>query len=182
MTCEHRHVIFHGRGNPVGEEGERYSCHECGAEGTVDQTKNVIWAPTPDSLAPDKKAWDERNKAELKLAQEKVLAERKELREQYGELYDKVTQLLNQRDMMGLSFEEHVENYEAEVGTILPRLMFCKGMEDVQIVVYEEFCRWFGVGGLEPNAGRIDDYKEVAQEIWAATTDYWAFKDLHTCK
>src|SRR5690606_37305717 len=57
----------------------------------------------------------------------------------------------------GVAFEENTDEYEAEVGTILPRLRSCASADDVQRVVHEEFCRWFGAdqaGSLEKDRRR----------------------------
>lgn len=94
---------------------------------------------------------------------EKILAERRALRREYGELYDRVSQLLFNWDSIGINFEYNTDEYEPEVGTILPRLRSCACAEDVQQVVYKELCRWFDVedAGLydNPQYSKCDDAK-----------------------
>jgi hypothetical protein len=62
-----------------------------------------------------------------------------------------------------INFVENTDEYEQEVGTILPRLASCGTQADVRRVVYEEFARWFGVDTCGPESR----YDEVATEIWA---------------
>ncbi|HEX3251657.1 MAG TPA: hypothetical protein VHS05_19635 [Pyrinomonadaceae bacterium] len=71
---------------------------------------------------------------------EKIQARRKALRREYGELYDRLSRLLFERDPIGINFEHNTDEYEPEVDTILPRLHSCTGPEDVRRVVHEEFC------------------------------------------
>jgi hypothetical protein len=44
----------------------------------------------------------------------------------------------------------------------MPRLASAKVIEEVQTIVYEEFCRWFGVVEAGPREG----YGEVSAKIW----------------
>jgi hypothetical protein len=64
---------------------------------------------------------------------------------------------------MGINFEDNTDEYDPEVGTILPRLRDCRSPEQVRRVTYEEFLRWFG-GGV----GDEQKYGAIAQEIWDA--------------
>jgi hypothetical protein len=94
---------------------------------------------------------------------EKIQAERKSLRREYGELHDRLSRLLFKWDPIGINFEDNTDEYEPEVDTILPRLRSCGSAEDVQRVVYEEFCRWF-----DPDqAGPLEAYERIGREIWA---------------
>ena len=94
---------------------------------------------------------------------EKIQAKRRALRREYGELYDRVSRLLFSWDPIGINFEDNTDEYEPEVDTILPRLRACGGAEDVQLVVYEEFCRWFTV----EDAGPLERYEQIGGDIWA---------------
>jgi hypothetical protein len=94
---------------------------------------------------------------------EEILAERKRLRAQYRALYDDVASLLFRCDPIGINFESNTDEYEPEVGTILPRLRSCRSADDVRRVVHEEFVRWF-----DPLiAGSEEQYSQIAMEIWA---------------
>jgi hypothetical protein len=94
---------------------------------------------------------------------EKIQAERKALRREYGELYDRLSRLLFKWDPIGINFEENTDEYEPEVGTILPRLRSCATADDVQKVVHDEFCRWFDAD----QAGPLESYERIGRDIWA---------------
>ena len=63
---------------------------------------------------------------------------------------------------MHLNFGSNSDEYEPEVGTILPRLKQCRSAQYVQEVVYEECARWFGIPGEQQK------YRAPSQEIWSA--------------
>ena len=89
-------------------------------------------------------------------------AEREQLKKQYGTLFDTVAALLFQNDPMGINFGDNTDEYDPETGTILPRLAGAKSVEDVQTIVYEEFCRRFGDVEARPR----EAYGEVSEGIW----------------
>jgi len=93
---------------------------------------------------------------------EQISEERRQLREKYGELFDSTAALLFRHDPIGISFENTADEYEAETGTILPRLRGCGSVDDVRRVVHEEFVRWFEAG----NAGPEERYSAIASDIW----------------
>ena len=93
---------------------------------------------------------------------EDTAAERKRLKSEYGRLYDAVSDILFRDDPIGINFETNTDEYEPEVGTILPRLKACHSVEDVQTVVHEEFVKWF----YSDTAGPAERYRKVAEEIW----------------
>jgi hypothetical protein len=93
---------------------------------------------------------------------ERIIEERKRLRSEYRELFDSVSSLLFRHDPIEINFETNTDEYEPEVGTILPRLRDCASEADVLRVVHEEFVRWF-----DPDtAGSADRYEEISKEIW----------------
>jgi hypothetical protein len=94
-----------------------------------------------------------------------IIEERRKLKKQYGELFDLVTALLFKHDPVGINFEDNIDEYEPEAGTILPNLRSCHSVEEVQHMVHGEFVRWFddGIAGPEEN------YRLIADEIW----DLW---------
>ena len=95
---------------------------------------------------------------------EKILEERRRLKEEYGQLFDAVSALLFRCDPIGINFEDNTDEYDAEAGTILPRLRLCFSASDTLQVVHEEFVHWFGA----ETAGSTDRYRAVASEIWDA--------------
>jgi len=94
---------------------------------------------------------------------EEILRDRQRLKTEYGQLFEKVTDLLFRHDPIGINYESNTDEYEAEVGTILPRLKDCGSADDALTVVHEEFRRWFG-----PDAGGKQKYSKMAEEIWNA--------------
>jgi len=94
---------------------------------------------------------------------EEILRERRQLKAEYGDVFDSVAALLFRHDPIGIAFEnENTNEYEPEAGTILPRLRGCASASDVLCVVHEEFCRWFG----SETAGSAGRYAQIADETW----------------
>jgi hypothetical protein len=82
---------------------------------------------------------------------EQILEERHRLRAEYGALFNSIAALLFQADPIGISFDnENLDEYDPEVGTILPRLKDCASADDVLRVVHEEFVRWFDADNAGP--------------------------------
>ncbi len=65
-------------------------------------------------------------------------------------------------DPIGINFGSNADEYEAEAGTVIPRLSACASVDDVANVLHEEFIRWFGAD----TAGDRARYAPLAQEIW----------------
>jgi len=93
---------------------------------------------------------------------EEIVQERRRLKAEHRQLYDEVAALLFRHDPEGINFETNTDEYEPEVGTILPRLRSCRSEHDVLQVVHEEFVRWFGAD----TAGPRERYAKIAAEIW----------------
>jgi len=55
------------------------------------------------------------------------------------------------------------DEYEPEVGTVLPRLRGATSSGDVRTILHEEFVHWFG----DEVAGRIEHYDQATESIWA---------------
>jgi hypothetical protein len=69
---------------------------------------------------------------------------RKYLRIRYGDLFREASATLFRHDPIGIAFDnENTDEYDAKVGTILPRLVRCHSPVEVRRIVFEEFCRWF---------------------------------------
>jgi hypothetical protein len=88
---------------------------------------------------------------------------RNRLRQEYGELFDRTSAILFRHDPIGINFEENADEYDPEVGSILPRLAACASATEVRHVVFEEFCNWFD----PENAGDETTYNAIAEELWA---------------
>ena len=65
-------------------------------------------------------------------------------------------------DPIGINFEGNTDEYDAEAGTVIPRLSMCRSPDDVASVLHEEFQSWFGA----ETAGTLASYVGLAAEIW----------------
>jgi hypothetical protein len=86
---------------------------------------------------------------------------RKLVKAQYAELSAAVTDLFFRVDPMGINFESNADEYEPEVGTVLPRLESAGSVGDVERILREEFSRWFG----DSFDGQSSD--RLAPELWS---------------
>jgi hypothetical protein len=92
---------------------------------------------------------------------DEIVREREALRQRFGTAYDRLLALLFEEDPEGINFGHNSDEYDPEVGTILPRLGDCESTDDVQTVVWEEFRRWFGPAPAE----RRSAYRRIAKRI-----------------
>jgi phosphatidylserine/phosphatidylglycerophosphate/cardiolipin synthase-like enzyme len=65
-------------------------------------------------------------------------------------------------DLVGINFDDNTDEYDAEAGTVIPRLASCSSVEDLARVLHEEFLAWFGA----ETAGEVSAYRALANEIW----------------
>src|SRR5262249_34347472 len=86
------------------------------------------------------------------------------LRRTYGPLFGRVVTILYEEDPVGLRpCGVPKDEYVPEAGTILPRLSNANSVQDVEDIVYQEFCRWFAL-----SAGTQEHYRTSAARIWEA--------------
>jgi hypothetical protein len=81
---------------------------------------------------------------------------------EFGPLFREVSAILFHHDPMHVNAGFNSDEYNPEVGTLLPRLKQCRSAQEVQEVVYEEFEQWFGIPGEQ------EKYRRPSQEIWSA--------------
>jgi len=88
---------------------------------------------------------------------------REQLKNQYPKLYVKIEQILFEHDLMGVNFGDNTDEYAPEVDTILPRLSSASKLEDVSVMIKEEFIAWF-----DDEAKDISDdlYQSLANNVW----------------
>jgi hypothetical protein len=85
------------------------------------------------------------------------------LQARHGALYTEVSRLLREADPIRLiTIGAPDDEYDPEVGTILPRLHEAHSAANVQQIIHEEFVHWFDAD----IAGPISHYAEVAEKIW----------------
>jgi len=73
-----------------------------------------------------------------------------------------VSSAMFKHDIVGINFDDNTDEYDAEAGTVIPRLASCSSVEDVACVLHEEFLAWFGA----ETAGEVLVYRALASEIW----------------
>ncbi|MBC9071760.1 hypothetical protein IAI53_07250 [Thauera sp. CAU 1555] len=78
------------------------------------------------------------------------------------EFFAAVSKLMFEHDPISINFGENTDEYEAEAGSVLPRLKSCASADDVTTIVHEEFQRWFG----KDTAGDRSHYASLAKDIW----------------
>ena len=91
---------------------------------------------------------------------------RGDLRVRLRSAYSHLDVVLWDTDLMGLACIAGVprDEYDNEVGTILPRLAACRTVDEVRAVVHEEFSRWFG-GCRHDEAACTRDAERIVAEV-----------------
>jgi hypothetical protein len=89
-------------------------------------------------------------------------AERDRLKAEYEELFEQVRRILTAADPIHIALEDvNPDEYEPEVGTVLPRLKDARSSHDVRRILHEEFVRWFS----PQDAGPESRYEQAAVEV-----------------
>lgn len=94
---------------------------------------------------------------------EHAKADRDRLKREYKALYAELAQAFFEVDPVGVNFDENTDEYELEVGTVLPRLKSAKSAADVYTILVEEFTFWFE-GSFDPK--RLAVLSERVWRIW----------------
>jgi hypothetical protein len=94
---------------------------------------------------------------------DKDQALRKAVIKEYSVLFSPISLLMFKHDPIGINFETNTDEYDAEAGTIIPRLKNAKSEYEAISIVHEEFVIWFGAD----TAGQRKNYIELGREIWA---------------
>jgi hypothetical protein len=87
---------------------------------------------------------------------------RRELRAEFGPLYDRVSAILFEQDPGDVNFGDNTDEYESEVDLIVPRLRSCTSVDDVQRVVVDVFSKMFDDDTVSSPAR----FRRVASLIW----------------
>ena len=93
---------------------------------------------------------------------DRARAARREVQEKDPIFFAAVSGAMFEHDPIGINFEDNTDEYDAEAGTVIPRLQSCLSAEDVALVLHEEFQAWFG----SETAGEIAAYRALAARIW----------------
>jgi len=105
---------------------------------------------------------------ELVAQVEAIHAAREAVKAKHPELFSRLQKCFFEHDPIGINFEFNADEYDPEVGTVIPRLPDCQSQADVLVVVHEEFVRWFGA----VTAGDASRYEKIAADvcrIWKKT-------------
>ena len=97
-------------------------------------------------------------------------ARRVALKEAHRVIFEALAALFFEIDPVGINYDENTDEYEPEVGTVLPRLAGAKSLVDVNTILTEEFDHWFG----RPNYNE-ERLADLAVRTWALWTDYRTF-------
>ncbi|MCW5669046.1 MAG: hypothetical protein KIT86_05250 [Hydrogenophaga sp.] len=103
---------------------------------------------------------------ELVQAIRQTQAERERLRQAHPELFAAVSAAMFHRDPVEINYHFNTDEYDAEAGTVIPRLKDCASAGEVANVLHEEFVRWFGA----ETAGPRERYLPLSEDIWAMWT------------
>jgi hypothetical protein len=87
--------------------------------------------------------------------------ERRRLKTEYRDLFVDLTAFFFEVDPMGINFEVNPDEYEPEVGTILPRVFDTEAATEIVPIIREEFERWFGQGIRV----ELASYEEIAEGV-----------------
>jgi hypothetical protein len=90
---------------------------------------------------------------------------RAELKATYTHLFDELAAAFFELDPAGINFETNTDEYELEVGTVLPRLPEARSAYDVEAILRFEFDRWFGLAQYD--GGRTWGLAERVWAIWS---------------
>ena len=97
-------------------------------------------------------------------------AARVELKKSHAKFFHEISSILYTLDPVGIGAGtgSPSDEYDAEAGTIIPRLQDCRSALDAQKVVFEEFVHWFGAD----TAGKFESYSDEGARIWDAWVRY----------
>jgi hypothetical protein len=111
------------------------------------------------TASEEKREWLDDNMAN---GLESERASRERLRSDHAELFASVSAILFECDPIGINFEDNIDEYDAEAGSISPRLRECSTEGDVRRIIHEEFRKWFS-----DTAGEESRYTDCARKVWA---------------
>jgi len=96
--------------------------------------------------------------------------DRDELKRKYKKLFFELQSILFEHDLMGINFEDNTDEYDPELGTILPRLSSAKNSDDVSKIIFEEFKKWFDADMAEKISKNA--YNNLGKDMWVAWSKY----------
>ena len=85
-----------------------------------------------------------------------------QVRQSAPQFFEAVSRAMFEHDPIGINYENNTDEYDAEAGTVIPRLDSCNSADAVATVLHEEFSKWFGTD----IAGSRATYVDLAEDIW----------------
>ena len=90
-------------------------------------------------------------------------SEKAQLKAKYRKLWKIVDSAIRKEDPIGLlRLGAPSDEYDPEIGTILPRLKSASSQSELRRIIHQEFLHWFG----EPTTGPESAYEDIANDIW----------------
>ena len=99
----------------------------------------------------------------MKTDRERIREARKRTKKKFDATYESISSLLFEIDPMGINFESNTDEYEPEVDTILPRIKNLNGRKEIELVVREEFEKWFGDDSTADISN--ETFERISEEI-----------------
>ena len=85
---------------------------------------------------------------------------------QYKDLFAEMSAAFFEIDPVGVNFDTNSDEYEFEVGSVLPRLMYAGSVSDVDEILKDEFSFWFDRFSFD--RARVSGLAERVWDIWLA--------------
>ena len=102
---------------------------------------------------------------------EPSIEERRAVAIHYGGLFTATTELFFALDPVGINFGSNADEYEPEVGTVLPRLEAAGFVDDVARILREEFGAWFGAAFDGRSIDRLAPQLWTLWQAWKRSRD-----------
>jgi hypothetical protein len=105
---------------------------------------------------------------------------RQEVRQHTPELFDAVSKILFEQDIVAITCcgeDDNTDEYDLEAGTILINLPECESKEQARDLIFNVFVQWFG---MYVATEHIDRYDKVATLIWELWTEHESQVDFQT--
>jgi|GEM_PF-1357198 len=91
-----------------------------------------------------------------------ALADCDKVRKQDPQLFKAVSAVMFKLDPMGINYQTNTDEYDPEVGLLIPQLKKCSSPDDVAGALFEIFKSQFDAD----MAGKRERYDGLAKEIW----------------
>jgi hypothetical protein len=86
---------------------------------------------------------------------------KKRRREEYGELFDKVSVILFEQDPAGLDYETNIDEYETEARMIIPLIKQANDVNHLATLLRNVFVQQFEGTDVDWNV-----YLQIAAKVW----------------